>query len=304
MTLDLFSFNDPIGDDAGLSRAERDRYGDRTDVLDKVKAIPFLPDGLHLGTELVANYYEVGADVITKLAQRHREELEANGYRLLTGQELVDMKSSSGIASRAPQLAVFDRRALVRVGLLLRDSDVARRVRDAVQDGYEATALPDLSDPLAALAYASEQWSKSVALALAERRRAEVAESNVRALAPAANAWAVFLDAGRSMEVGAAAKCLASHGVDIGRNRLYTLLREWRWVFQRSREPMGSAVERGYVRLALDKPHTNPKTGEEEDGSARTRITGKGLERLASHFGVCLDPNIVNEYLDQQESAA
>jgi anti-repressor protein len=163
---------------------------------------------------------------------------------------------------------------------------------------------PDLSDPLLELQRASENLSRSVALALAERRRAVSAESNVRALTPAANAWAAFLDAGRSMEVGAAAKCLAAHGVGTGRNRVYALLREWRWVFQRSREPMGSAVERGYVRLALDKPHTNPKTGEEEDGSARTRVTGKGLERLADHFGVRLDLDIVNEYLDQQERAA
>ncbi|SES21303.1 phage antirepressor KilAC domain-containing protein [Lentzea albida] len=163
---------------------------------------------------------------------------------------------------------------------------------------------PDLSDPLLELQRASESLSRSVALALAERKRAESAESNVRALTPAANAWAAFLDAGRSMEVGAAAKCLAAHGVDTGRTRLYSLLREWRWVFQRSREPMGSAVERGYVRLALDKPHTNPKTGEEEDGSARTRITGKGLERLADHFGVRLDLDIVNQYLEQQERAA
>jgi prophage antirepressor-like protein len=163
---------------------------------------------------------------------------------------------------------------------------------------------PPLADPLAELQRASEHLSRTVALALAERQRAEVAESNVRALAPAANAWAAFLDAGRSMEVGAAAKCLAAHGVDTGRNRLYALLREWRWVFQRSREPMGAAVDRGYVRLALDKPHTNPKTGDEEDGAARTRLTAKGLERLADHFGVRLDLDIVNEYLDQQESAA
>jgi phage antirepressor YoqD-like protein len=134
--------------------------------------------------------------------------------------------------------------------------------------------------------------------------RAVAAESNVRVLMPAANAWAAFLDAGRSMEVGPAAKCLVAHGVDTGRNRLYALLREWGWVFKRSREPMGAAVERGYVRLALDRPHTNPKTGEEEDGAARTRITGKGLERMADHFGVALDMAIVNQYLDQQESAA
>lgn len=303
-TLDLFSTNDPIGDDAGLSRAERDRYGDRTDVLDKVKAIPFLPDGLHLGTELVANYYEVGADVITKLAQRHRDELEANGYRLLTGQELVDMKSTSGLASRAPQLAVYNRRALIRVGLLLRDSDVARRVRDAVQDGYEATTLPDLSDPLLALQQVSGQLSQAVTLALAERRRAEVAESTVLRLAPAANAWEAFRATGATLEVGVAAKYLSQHGVNTGRNRLYATLRELGWVFKRSCEPVGKYVERGFVEVEAGATYVNSKTKQVEQAKAHTRITADGLERLAEHFGVALDHDLVSQYFDLQDGAA
>ena len=287
--------------DADMTRADRDRYGNRTDVLDRVKALRLLPDGLHLTTDLVANYYEVGTDVITKLAQRHRDELEANGYRLLTGQELVDMKSTSGLASRAPQLAVFDRRALVRVGLLLRDSDVARRVRDAVQDGYESESAPDLSDPLLALQRVSSQLSQAVTLALAERNRAEAAEASVKALLPAANAWETFRATGATLSVSAAAKYLVQrHGVNTGRNKLYNTLRALDWVFKRTCEPKGEAVKAGLVEVEAGSKFTVEKTGEQRNGSPRTRLTADGLIRLAEHFGVVLDTDALASFIAEE----
>lgn len=112
----------------------RAQYATRTDVLDRVKALALLPDGVHATTELVASYYEVDAKTIEKLAERNRAELESNGYRVLTGTQLTDMKSVSGVATRARSLAVYDRRAILNVGQLLRDSDVARRVRTYLLD--------------------------------------------------------------------------------------------------------------------------------------------------------------------------
>lgn len=183
MTGEMNLFSYPAGGDLTdpAARAERDRYGDRTDVLDKVKALRLLPDGLHLTTDLVAEYYEVTVEAIKKAVQRNRDELEANGFRLLSGPELRDILSLSSMDSRTPHLAVFDRRALVRVGLLLRDSPVARRVRDAVQDGYEAAtpapvlALPQsYADALRALADQVEQ-NEAKARQI-EQQAAEIAE--------------------------------------------------------------------------------------------------------------------------------
>ena len=59
----------------------------------------------------------------------HRAELEASGYRVLTGTELSDFKQLSGIRSRTRSLALFSRRAVLNVAMLLRDSEVARQVR-------------------------------------------------------------------------------------------------------------------------------------------------------------------------------
>ncbi|MGW5638116.1 restriction endonuclease [Streptomyces sp. NPDC003832] len=111
------------------SRTLRTSALDHTDVLDRVKALSLLPDGTHVTTAMVATYFDVGLEAVKSLVKDNRTELEANGYRLLTGQELRSFKNLSGIQSRTPSLALFSRRAVLNVAMLLRDSEVARQVR-------------------------------------------------------------------------------------------------------------------------------------------------------------------------------
>ncbi|MGW7509273.1 restriction endonuclease [Streptomyces massasporeus] len=101
----------------------------RTDVLDRVKALSLLPDGMHVTTAMVASYFSVTVEVIRALVHDHRAELEASGYRVLTGTELSDFKQLSGIRSHTRSLALFPRRAVLNIAMLLRDSEVARQVR-------------------------------------------------------------------------------------------------------------------------------------------------------------------------------
>jgi hypothetical protein len=98
---------------------------------------------------MVADYFEVGERVVNKLIQRHRSELEANGFIVLRGADLERFKGDTlspypgGSSESYPQarsnLALFTRRAVLNVGMLLRDSDVARRVRTYLLDAEEAT---------------------------------------------------------------------------------------------------------------------------------------------------------------------
>jgi hypothetical protein len=101
----------------------------RTDVLDRVKALSLLPDGMHVTTAMVASYFDVGLEAVKSLVKDHRTELEASGYQLLTGEELRSFKNLSGIQSRTRSLALFPRRAVLNIAMLLRDSEVARQVR-------------------------------------------------------------------------------------------------------------------------------------------------------------------------------
>lgn len=111
------------------SKALRDSVLDRTDVLGRVKALSLLPDGMHVTTAMVAAYFEVGVKTIESLVLDHKQELQASGYRVLAGTELTSFKEVSGIQSRSRALALYPRRAVLNVAMLLRDSEVARQVR-------------------------------------------------------------------------------------------------------------------------------------------------------------------------------
>lgn len=111
------------------SKSLRNSVLDRTDVLDRVKALSLLPDGMHVTTAMVAAYFEVGIKAIESLVLDHRQELEASGYRVLSGAELTSFKEVSGIQSHSRALALYPRRAVLNVAMLLRDSEVARQAR-------------------------------------------------------------------------------------------------------------------------------------------------------------------------------
>ncbi|MDN0199288.1 restriction endonuclease [Streptomyces sp. S.PNR 29] len=125
------------------SKSLRNSVLDRTDVLDRVKVLSLLPDGMHVTTAMVASYFQVGIKAIRSLVLDHRTELEANGYRVMTGTELSSFKELSGIQSRTRSLALFSRRAVLNIAMLLRDSEVARQVRVYLLDmEYAARAQP------------------------------------------------------------------------------------------------------------------------------------------------------------------
>lgn len=113
------------------SRTMRAATVARTDVLDKVKALALLPDGMHATTEIVASYYEVGLDAIESVVRRYRGELTENGMETLRGDALRSFNETAGLAvsSRRNSLRVFSRRAILNVGQLLADSTVAKQVR-------------------------------------------------------------------------------------------------------------------------------------------------------------------------------
>lgn len=108
----------------------RAQYVDRVDVLDKVKALSLLSDGVHVTTELVAEYYEVDVEAIKSVVRRNRKELEQNGLKRLEGEDLRDFERVNLTPSpNRRSLNIFNRRAILNVGQMLSESAVARSVR-------------------------------------------------------------------------------------------------------------------------------------------------------------------------------
>jgi len=121
----------PIKSDALLeSKTLRESVINRTDVLDKVKKLTTLPDDLHVSIDMAAAYYEVGKEAINSLIKDNREELESDGLKVLRGSELMSFKDMGVIGKNTSAFTIIPRRALLRIGMLLRDSAVARQVRE------------------------------------------------------------------------------------------------------------------------------------------------------------------------------
>ena len=118
----------------------RQKYMNRLEVLDKVGKIFTLPNTELMTTKMVAEWYEVEFKTIEKLIQRNIDELTENGMLFMKYSEIKDKINSdtmSELKISRRGTYVFSKRALLNVGMLLRDSVIARRVRSALLDQQE-----------------------------------------------------------------------------------------------------------------------------------------------------------------------
>jgi len=146
----------------------REKVIGRTEVLDKVGELILLPSTEFATTEQIAEYYAVGKEVIRQIVVRNGDELKNDGIKHLKGSEIkkeldtrynLSLVSShvniekvqGGILINGNKVAyssniLFPKRAILRIGMLLRDSDVAKEIRtrllDIVQDA--STQSPEI----------------------------------------------------------------------------------------------------------------------------------------------------------------
>ena len=142
----------------------RENFIGRTEVLDRVGGLLLLPNTEFATTEQVSRYYNVDIESIQKITQRHKEELITDGYKNHKKREIEKIYSLNGHCVQDVQsientqfktiikfknnkeilsfgnagMSLFPKRAILRIGMLLRDSEVAKEIRtrllDIVQD--------------------------------------------------------------------------------------------------------------------------------------------------------------------------
>lgn len=88
-------------------------------------------------TSALVDYYEVSAEAIQKIIQRHRDELKSDGLKSIRGKALKDVVDILSISKKTPQLTIWTPRAALRLGMLLRDSVVAQAVRTSLLNAVE-----------------------------------------------------------------------------------------------------------------------------------------------------------------------
>lgn len=104
---------------------------DNIALLERVGCLIMLPDTEFTVTKSIADFYAVSEQTIKNLLFAHKEELTQDGYQVLKRKEVErffpEIAKNYKITNRG--LAIFSRRATLRIGMLLKESEVAKLVR-------------------------------------------------------------------------------------------------------------------------------------------------------------------------------
>ncbi len=93
---------------------------------------------LYITKQMAADFYGVDLRTITNCLNAHEEELKRNGYRVIKGKELKELKlqyvKEIDFPNKMPQLGLFDFRSFLNIGMLLTTSEKAKQVRSLMLD--------------------------------------------------------------------------------------------------------------------------------------------------------------------------
>lgn len=89
-------------------------------------------------TEQLADYYEIPAETVKTVLLRHRDEFDLDGLREIKGKDLKALQGQGSdilnLPEKTTRLNVWTPRAALRLGMLLRDSAIAKQVRTVLLD--------------------------------------------------------------------------------------------------------------------------------------------------------------------------
>ena len=138
----------------------RNKLIDRIDVLNKVKELFLIPSVNAMTTAMIADFYEVDVDTIRRVWHRNHNEILSDGvskqlFKEFRAEHLVPSKiECEQIKGKKPGIStyrfgthvvefnnasniLFSPRAVLRIGMLLRDSEVAKEVRTQLLNTFE-----------------------------------------------------------------------------------------------------------------------------------------------------------------------
>ncbi|TDK97446.1 hypothetical protein EI067_10260 [Mycobacterium paragordonae] len=208
------------------ARAERDALADRTDVIDRVGVLRCLPDDIHATTPMVAEFYKVDEATIRQAVNRNREELDDDGYDVIQRAEVSDKLSLTpdelGMPRKSGALALFPRRAVLRLGMLLRDSPVAREVRDYLLNAEQSSPARDLTEDEKLFEAFQILRGRNEKLAVENKRQAEQIAEN----APKVRYFEVYVADTDCLKL----RTVAANG-NVGEEWLRDLLLDKGWIY-------------------------------------------------------------------------
>ncbi|MFD6551279.1 BRO family protein [Streptomyces sp. NPDC058398] len=134
-----------------------------------------------------------------------------------------------------------------------------------------------------------QDYEEALVALLGQVRETKALTAKVAELEPAANSWQTLAAADGDFSVADAAKILARDpAIRLGRNRLFTLLDEYRWTYRQLADDrprvMQVAIERQWLS-EIPQSHYHPRSGELVMDAPQVRVTVKGLHELHKRLG-------------------
>ncbi len=128
-------------------------------------------------TEEIASYYEVKSSVVRHASKKYREEFLSDGWCEVKGSENLKALRRIGsevfsLPSATTRVAVWTPRAALRLGMLLRDSVVAKAVRNSLLDAVEKV-IPAQNQELERLKLENENLNLQLEVAKAQQAATE-----------------------------------------------------------------------------------------------------------------------------------
>ena len=91
-----------------------------------------------LTKQMIADFFEIDISTVDRYLDKYAEELKHNGYVLMRGNRLKNIKLAFApvinVGSKAPQLGLFNFRSFLNLAMLLVESDKARQLRSKILD--------------------------------------------------------------------------------------------------------------------------------------------------------------------------
>lgn len=141
----------------------RQKYIDRVEVLDKVKKLVLIPQLEMVTARQVADFYDVDKSIVSKCYQRNTSEINSDGVAMFNSSDMekkfamdkmstpnfsrirggIEVSVSDNVKIMIPNSGtyLFSKRAVLRFGMLLRDSKIAQEVRTQLLNIVEHTAV-------------------------------------------------------------------------------------------------------------------------------------------------------------------
>lgn len=115
----------------GLAKLKAQHSEER--ILNKVKLLFFAVwQGVgRVSRHDLAEFYEVSVDTIDSNYQRNKDEFISDGVEVLRGNDLREVRRIMRLTSSTPKETIYTPAGALRMGFILRDSEVAKTVRTA-----------------------------------------------------------------------------------------------------------------------------------------------------------------------------